>query len=61
MSHSKNHYLRCLDEGSCCLTGLKVHFARRTRSDNGSDSLLSDRNDYLGHEPTDLYTLNPSN
>lgn len=50
-SHPKNHYLGRFDQGGDGLSFLKAHLANRVRSDDGSNSLTTDRERHLGHQP----------
>src|SRR5215471_13409183 len=58
MSHPKNHYFCGLDEGGGSLARFEVHFTCRSRCDNRSDLLFTDRNYHLGHKAADLHALN---
>ena len=53
-SDSQDHYLGRLDEGGDGLALLKAHLANGVGGDDGRDSLTTDRDRHLGHQPQGL-------
>lgn len=53
VSYPQDHDLGGFDQGSRSLAWLEIHFAGRTRGDDGGDLLIADGNLDLRHQAAD--------